>query len=292
MLAEHQTFVGLELHIEGVLAGAGHFIHLAVHHGAAALDGVLPVHRAHNALPQDALVGAGADDHRHVHAEVPGVLLVHDAAHPEVALLSDDDEGLGLAGLGVGLPVGVDLLDVARHRAEHVGVGHAGLGAVDLLLLGGDLVFRLLDVELELLDLEGVLELVGAVGGLLLLFQGGDLGLLGGDGVVHLLDLELHALDLDAEGLRLIGKQHLPLAHRVAGLHRDLGDLEACVLIHADGFPRLDDAGIAVVHADGADAEDLRDRHHRDLLSGRAAGQADCQTDGGQKDTCRSVPHG
>ena len=293
MLAQHETVVGIEPHIERILAGGGHLIlRAAVHHHIIALYGVFPVHGSDGAGPHEAVVGARTDNDGHVRGKVRGVHLVDRAAHAEIALLGDGDEGQGFAGLRIGLAVGVDLFDMTGHRAEHIGVGQLGLGLIDLLLLGGDLILRLLDVELDLLDLQGILELVGVVGGLLILLQRCDLRLLGGDGVVHLLDFELHALDLDGKRFGLIGEKHLSLRHRVARLYGDLRDLQVGVLIHFDGLPRLHDSGVPVDHADRADAEDIRHRNHRDLWPRfRAAGQADRQANDGQKHFGRSVPH-
>ena len=115
MLTQQQTVAALQLHIEGVLAGAGGIVAAAVVIAVLiALLGVGPVDHGDGALPR-LVADAGTDHHGGALRQRTGVILVDIALDPEAAGLHDGHEGQRIARL-VGAAFFIDGLDAARHR--------------------------------------------------------------------------------------------------------------------------------------------------------------------------------
>ena len=281
MLAQQQAVAGLQLHIEGILAGGGRIVAAAaVVIVLVALLGVLPVDQGDGALPR-LVVDAGADHHGGALGQHTGVILVDIALDPEAAGLHDGHEGQRIA-LLIGAAVLVDGLDAARDRRGNAYVLHGVLHLLDILRLQGDIILLLQNIGVHLPDLQRVLHLILKGRGVLVLFQLGLFFLLALQLVLHLLQLQLGLLQSQPRLTHIVGKQHITGLDLLIHLHLDGVHRGVVVLLHLRLALGGDDAGEPVHQPRGAEAADHGHRLHRRFALGVCA--AACQH--GQQHRC------
>ena len=234
MLAKNQSFGAVQFHIEGVLAGAGHFIgsNPIVHLVVISLRGILVVHQRHGARPTTA-VGAGQDLHTGALHNAAALQLTDGAFHPVRANLLDGNIGNGISVIihtifGNGL-------DTSADRSANHCVLQDVFRLCNFLSLCLHIDFRFLQVYLQRLNLHSVLQLISG-STVAVLFQILDLLFIVFDGRFHLLQFQPLLIQCKLKLLGVIGKQRLSLCYIVAFPHQkfindhlvilaDLGDV-------------------------------------------------------------------
>ena len=224
VLTQNQPIGAVQLHIEGISAGIAHFIGAAAHHHAVviviALAGVFVVHQGHRAHPGLAGIGAGDDLHPGALGDAPPLQFSQGALNAIGACLLNTDIGQGVAvvvrsAFFHGLHPSVD-------RGYHRGMLQNVLGPGNFPFLGLEVQFRFLQIHLGGLNLNGVLQLVGAPHPALLPLQILDLALVIFNGSRKLIPLQLLLFQSQLQFLGVVGEQGLSFLHIVAFLHQQL----------------------------------------------------------------------
>ena len=277
MLAEQQPVDRVEVDIERIAARGGHLVAHAVAvivHPAVSVVLRRGVELGDRARPRLRFIRAGADDHRLTDIKFAQVQLVDLAFDAVGAALDQGDVRKGLARHLVVAAVFVDRLDLAVDGRGDGAAAGVLLELLQLALLDGDVILRLLLAGLQRLDVDGIGELLGFGRVLLLLFELLDLLVIVLDGVFHLLDLQLRLVDGELDLVGVIDEQDIARRDALPDLDLQLRDLAVFVAVDPDLVLRHNNTRAEIVRAHRAVAHDLRNAlhiHRRKLL--RAAGK-------------------
>ena len=272
MLTQDQAVGTVQLHIEGVLAGSSHFVgcHTVVHGIGIFLAGAFIVNQGDRARPK-ASVGTG--QHFHTGAFHNGALLqFSDGTFDPVRTgLLDGDVGHGIA-----IVIGTafrDRLDTAGNRRYDYGIFQHSFCLGHAVALGLDVDLRLLQIQLNGLDLDGIFQTLALLGVFPLFFQFRNLVLIVFNGCFHLLQLQALLIQAQLQLLGIIRKQLSALSNIVAFpdkqfLHHHLG-----ILLNLDGVLRNHNAGETVTGGNAAHVHKVGHLLHKDSILIASAGQ-------------------
>ena len=290
MLAHHQALGGVQLHIEGVFAGIGHFVGAAAaaHDDHAAVlvvfaDGVFVVHQSHRSGPGSIGVRPGDDLHLVSLPEAAALQFAQNTLDTVRAHLLNGDVRQGLSGLLIGAAFG-NGLDPALDRGGHSGVFQEILGLLDLAFLGLGVDLRLFQVHLGGLNLDGVLQLCRAAHVVAFLLHLGNLGFIVLNGGQELFQLQLLLVQGQLQFLGVVGEQRLPFLYILAFLHEKFLDGLLGVLLDFRDVLRHNHPAEGIPGGDAADSSQVPNglNIHRGIAAAGGKGQdkANRQTQG------------
>ena len=255
MLTQHQAVCLIQVHIEGVVAAGGHGITTAV--GIIVilpLDRVVPVDLRDGAGP-GLVAGPGADQDLGPLLQQGAVILVDRSLDAVLARLHQRHKCLTVAALpavaaAAAAATSVDGLHHALDRTCDLPLIRGCLQLLQLLLLQGEIILRLQQLRLDILDLQGKIQLIGCGSRGAALLQRRLLRLQGFDIALHLLHFKPGLFQRELHGLGVISKQDLALFHMVPSLDLDLVDDPAIVLLNHRLTAGRDDPGEPIIRAD------------------------------------------
>ena len=197
VLAQHQAVGGVQLHIEGIPAGGGHFVRggTVVAVSIAALGGIFVVHQRDGARPRRVLLRPGHQLHPVPLLQAAPLQFAQHTLDPVGAGLLDGDVSGRLA-VRIGGVIFVDFLHPPGDGGSDGRVVQQLLRLLHLVLLGLQLQLRFLLVHLSGLNLHGVLQLGGAGKTAALPFQCLDFFLVALNAALQLLQLQIFLVQI------------------------------------------------------------------------------------------------